>query len=163
MEKGDTITIEPLIEKGFGIDVHKDMLMVTIMGKGIKKQTCEFKTFTEDLETCRQWIESQGIKHGAMESTGVYWKPVFNILTESLEIKLVNARHIKNVPGRKTDVKDSEWICKLLLSGLLSGSFVPPELTRETRDVYRYKVKMTQSVSAEKNRIQKIMEDDNIK
>ena len=159
----ENLTIEQVIDKGFGIDVHKEMLMVTIMGKGIKKQTREFKTFTEDLESCRQWIESQGVKQGAMESTGVYWKPVFNILTESLDIKLVNARHIKNVPGRKTDVKDSEWICKLLLSGLLNGSFVPPELTRETRDIFRYKVKMTQAVAAEKNRLQRILEDANIK
>lgn len=162
MAKED-LTLAQVIDKGFGIDVHKEMLMVTIMGKGIKKETREFKTFTEDLELCRQWIERQGIKQGAMESTGVYWKPVFNVLTESLEIKLVNARHIKNVPGRKTDVKDSEWICKLLLSGLLNGSFVPPELTRETRDIFRYKVKMTQAVAAEKNRIQRILEDANIK
>jgi transposase len=162
MAKED-LTIEQLVEKGFGIDVHKEMMMVTIMGKGIKKQTREFKTFTEDLESCRHWIEEQGITQGAMESTGVYWKPVFNILTESLQIKLVNARHIKNVPGRKTDVKDSEWICKLLLSGLLNGSFVPPELTRETRDIYRYKVKMTQAGASEKNRIQRILEDANIK
>ena len=159
----ENLLIEQVIDKGFGIDVHKEMLVVTVMGKGIKKQTREFKTFTEDLVLCRQWIEGQGILQGAMESTGVYWKPVFNILTESLAIKLVNARHIKNVPGRKTDVKDSEWICKLLLSGLLSGSFVPPELTRETRDIFRYKVKMVQASAAEKNRIQRILEDANIK
>jgi transposase len=163
MTKQETTTIEQVIERGFGIDVHKEMLIVTIMGKGIKTQTRQFKTFTEDLEACRRWIESQGIKQGAMESTGVYWKPVFNILSESLAIKLVNARHIKNVPGRKTDVKDSEWICKLLLSGLLNGSFVPPELTRETRDIFRYKVKMTQAMASEKNRIQRILEDANIK
>ena len=155
--------IQQVIERGFGIDVHKEMLVVTIMGKGLEKQTREFKTFTDDLQECRQWIEQQGVRQGAMESTGVYWKPVFNILTESLEIILVNARHIKNVPGRKTDVKDSEWICKLLLSGLLNASFVPPELTRETRDVFRYKVKMVQTMAAEKNRIQRILEDANIK
>jgi len=162
MEK-DAILIEQFIEKGFGIDVHKEMMVVTIMGKGIKKQTREFKTFTEDIQQCKAWLESFEVKQGAMESTGVYWKPVFNILSEGLEIKLVNARHIKTVPGRKTDVKDSEWICKLLLSGLLNGSFIPPELTRETRDVFRYKVKMTQNLAAEKNRIQKILEDANIK
>jgi transposase len=138
-------------------------MMVTVMGKGIKKQTREFKTFTEDLESCRQWLLELGITQGAIESTGVYWKPVFHILSESVHLLLVNARHIKNVPGRKTDVKDSEWICKLLLSGLLNGSFVPPELTRETRDLFRYKVKMTQAGAAEKNRIQRILEDANIK
>jgi transposase len=159
----ENLTIGQVIDKGFGIDVHKEMIMVTIMGNGIKKETREFKTFTEDLELCRKWLEEQGIAQGAMESTGVYWKPVFNILTESLQIKLVNARHIKNVPGRKTDVKDSEWICKLLLSGLLNGSFVPPELTRETRDIFRYKVKMVQASASDKNRIQRILEDANIK
>ena len=157
------IEFEQVIEKGCGIDVHKEMMVVTIMGKGVKKTTREYKTFTEDLEDCRQWLEKEGIKHAAMESTGVYWKPVFNILSESVEIKLVNARHIKNVPGRKTDVKDSEWICKLLINGLLNGSFVPPGLIRETRDIFRYKVKMTQAESAEKNRIQRILEDANIK
>jgi transposase len=149
MTKED-LTIEQVIDKGFGIDVHKEMMMVTVMGKGIKKQTREFKTFTEDLESCRQWLLELGITQGAIESTGVYWKPVFHILSESVHLLLVNARHIKNVPGRKTDVKDSEWICKLLLSGLLNGSFVPPELTRETRDLFRYKVKMTQAGAAEK-------------
>ena len=100
----DDLTIEQFVDKGFGIDVHKEMMMVTIMGNRIKKQTCEFKTFTEDLESSRNWLEEQGITQGAMECTGVYWKPVFNVLSESLQIKLVNARHIKNVPGRKTDV-----------------------------------------------------------
>ena len=162
MEKDNT-TIEQVIERGAGIDVHKEMIMVTIMGKGLNRTTKEFKTFTTDLEECRAWLDKEGIKHSAMESTGVYWKPVFNILSESMEIKLVNARHIKNVPGRKTDVKDSEWICKLLLNGLLKGSFVPPELIRETRDIFRYKLKMTQTMAAEKNRIQRILEDANIK
>lgn len=159
----EELHIQQVVEKGFGIDVHKEMLVVTVMGKGIEKETREYKTFTEDLEQCRQWLEERGVRQGAMESTGVYWKPVFNILTESLDLILVNARHIKNVPGRKTDVKDSEWICKLLLSGLLNASFVPPELTRETRDVFRYKVKMVQSMASEKNRIQRILEDANIK
>ncbi len=159
----ESLIIEPIIERGFGIDVHKETMVVTIMGKGIKKQTREFKTFTEDIESCRKWLDEEGVKDGAMESTGVYWKPVYNIMAESLSILLVNARHIKNVPGRKTDVKDSEWICKLLISGLLRGSYVPPELTRETRDIYRYKVKMTQSLASEKNRIQRILEDANIK
>jgi len=162
MEATNT-TIDQIIEKGCGIDVHKEMMMVTIMGKGLKKVTKEFQTFTEDIQTCRQWLVSHGIKYVAMESTGVYWKPIFNILSEDLEIILVNARHIKNVPGRKTDVKDSEWICKLLLNGLLKGSFIPQELIRETRDIFRYKVKMTQAASAEKNRIQRILEDANIK
>jgi len=152
-----------LIEKGFGIDVHKDMIMVNVQGKGIEKETREFSTFTEDIEKCREWLKSLGLQYGAMESTGVYWKPVFNILGEDFKLILVNARHIKNVPGHKTDVKDAEWISKLLISGLLKASFVPPEVIRNARDIYRYKNKMVEDVAREKNRIQRILEDANIK
>jgi transposase len=98
-----------------------------------------------------------------MESTGVYWKPVFNILEEHFKVILVNARHIKNVPGRKTDKKDSQWICKLLLAGLLKASFIPEERIRQLRDLNRYSTKLTQQLAAEKNRIQKVLEDANIK
>jgi transposase len=111
----------------------------------------------------KEWLKENGITHVAMESTGVYWKPVFNILEDSFEVILVNARHIKNVPGRKTDVCDCEWICKLLRSGLLSGSFIPPKDIRRLRDLTRYKRKLNEAISAEKNRIQKILEDANIK
>lgn len=98
-----------------------------------------------------------------MESTGVYWKPVFNILEEHFEVILVNARHIKNVPGHKTDKKDSRWITKLLLSGLLKGSFIPKLPIRELKDLTCYKRKLVEQISSEKNRIQKILEDGNIK
>jgi transposase len=98
-----------------------------------------------------------------MESTGVYWKPVFNILEGDFEVILVNARHVKNVPGHKTDKKDSRWLSKLLLSGLLKGSFIPPRDIRELRDLVRYRKKIVQQISSEKNRIIKILEDANIK
>ncbi|MNQ87866.1 Transposase [compost metagenome] len=98
-----------------------------------------------------------------MESTGIYWKPLFNILEEDFEIILVNARHIKNVPGHKTDKKDSVWISKLLLSGLLKGSFIPPVEIRELRDLVRYRKKKTQFIASEKNRMIKFLEDCNIK
>jgi transposase len=98
-----------------------------------------------------------------MESTGVYWKPVFNILEDEVSVMLVNARHIKNVPGRKTDKLDSEWICKLLLSGLLKASFIPPQQVRDLRDLSRYATKLTGQLASEKNRVQKILEDANIK
>jgi transposase len=98
-----------------------------------------------------------------MESTSVYWKPVYNILEEDFEILLVNARHVKNVPGRKTDKADSRWLTKLLLSGLLKGSFIPPQDIREMRDLFRYRKKLTCQIVAEKNRLQKILEDANIK
>lgn len=154
---------ESIIEKGFGIDVHKEMIMVCVQGKGIKKEIKEFSTFTEDLEKCKNWLKSLELEYGAMESTGVYWKPVFNILGEDFKLILVNARDMKNVPGRKTDVKDSEWICKLLISGLLKASFVPPEVFRNARDIFRYKTKMVEAVAKEKNRVQRILEDANIK
>jgi transposase len=98
-----------------------------------------------------------------MESSGVYWKPVFNILEDTFDVILVNARHVKNVPGRKTDVQDSEWLCKLLRSGLVRGSFIPPKEVRELRDLTRYKRKLIQTITAEKQRVEKVLEDANIK
>jgi transposase len=111
----------------------------------------------------RDWLKENQITHVAMESTGVYWMPVYNILEEDFEILLVNARHIKNVPGQKTDKKDSRWITKLLLSGLLKGSFIPPKGIRELRDLTRYKRKVIEQISSEKNRIHKLLEDANVK
>jgi transposase len=159
----EKIEFEQLIERGCGIDVHKSLLVASIRGVGIAEQTREFGAFTEDIEHLRDWLKESGITHIAMESTGVYWKPVFNVLEADFAIILVNARHIKNVPGHKTDKKDSRWIAKLLLSGLLKGSFIPPLPIRELRDLTRYKRKLIEQKSSEKNRIQKILEDGNIK
>lgn len=161
MEK--SITFEQVIDKGCGIDVHKKVLVATIRGSDIKEETRSFDSFTENIEALRDWLKESGITHVAMESTGVYWKPVFNILEEDFEVILVNARHIKNVPGRKTDKADSKWIAKLLLSGLLRGSFIPPKHTRELRDLTRYRRKLVGYIASEKNRLQKILEDANIK
>lgn len=152
-----------IVERGAGLDVHKETVVATIDGSDIKKETRTFGTFTGKLERLRDWLKANGVTHVAMESTGIYWKPVFNILEEDFEVILVNARHIKHVPGRKTDVTDSEWLCKLLRNGLISGSFVPPSDIRELRDLTRYRRKVTQAVSAEKNRVQKVLEDANIK
>ena len=157
------VEFEQIIECGCGIDVHKKLLVATIRGTGIKEETREFGAFTEDIESLRTWLKKNGITHVAMESTGVYWKPVFNILEEDFEIILVNARHIKNVPGHKTDKKDSRWIAKLLLSGLLKGSFIPKSPIRDLRDLTRYRKKLIEQISSEKNRIQKILETCNIK
>lgn len=162
MENG-IIGFEQLIERGCGIDVHKSLLVATIRGKGIKEETRSFDGFTQSIEEMRDWLKANQITHVAMESTGVYWKPVFNILEADFEVILVNARHIKNVPGQKTDKKDSKWIAKLLLSGLLKGSFIPPLGIRELRDLTRYRRKVIQQEASEKNRIQKILEDANIK
>lgn len=151
-----------IIERGAGLDVHKETVVACIM-TGIKKEIRTFSTMTNDLLRLKKWLKEHGITHVAMESTGVYWKPIFNILEDSFEVILVNARHVKNVPGRKTDVKDSEWLCKLLRSGLVRGSFIPPKEIRELRDLTRYKSKLIHAIASEKQRIQKILEDANIK
>lgn len=152
-----------ILERCCGIDVHRDTAVATIKGKDIPTQTKTFGTFTEDLYALTGWLQNHGVTHVAMESTGVYWKPVYYILEEFFEILLVNARHIKNVPGQKTDKKDSEWIAKLLLSGLLKGSFVPPEKIRELRVLHRHRRKLIGQRTAEKNRLQNVLEDANIK
>ena len=157
------IAFEQVIERGCGIDIHKSILVATIRGIGISEETRTFDGFTQSIESLRDWLKENGITHVAMESTGVYWKPVYNILESDFEILLVNARHIKNVPGHKTDKKDSKWITKLLLSGLLKGSFIPPKHIRELRDLTRYKRKVIEQISSEKNRIHKLLEDANIK
>lgn len=157
------IEFEQIVERGCGIDVHKSVNVATIMGIGLKLITKTFDGFTASIEELRDWLKENKITHVAMESTGVYWKPIFNILEPDFEIILVNARHIKNVPGHKTDKKDSKWIAKLLLSGLLKGSFIPKLSIRELRDLTRYKRKVIEQIASEKNRIQKILEDANIK
>jgi transposase len=152
-----------IIKRGCGLDVHKKTIAACIMGIGLKKEIKTYSTMTNDLLRLKMWLKENFITHVAMESTGVYWKPVFNILEDSFEVMLVNARHVKNVPGRKTDVRDSEWLCKLLRSGLVRSSFIPPIEVRELRDLTRYKRKLIQNVTSEKQRIEKILEDANIK
>jgi len=161
--KQDTIAFEQFISRGCGMDIHKEIVVVTIQGKGIKTMTKSFHTYTSSLIKLRDWLKKHKITHIAMESTGVYWKPIYNVLGDDFEILLVNARHVKNVPGHKTDKKDSKWLCKLLLSGLLKGSYIPERKIRELRDLTRYRKKLVQMISSEKNRFQKILEDANIK
>ena len=152
-----------IVDKGCGLDVHKGTVVTCIMGTGIRKEVKTYTTMTNDLLRLKEWLQENGITHVAMESTGVYWKPVFNILEDGFEVILVNARHVKNVPGRKTDVQDSEWLCKLLRSGLVKGSFIPPRDIRELRDLTRHKRKLIQAITAEKQRVEKVLEDANIK
>jgi len=163
MQKKDCIEFEQVVERGCGMDVHKETVVVTIRGKGIKSVTKSYSTFTSSLIKLKEWLKKHGITHIAMESTGIYWKPVFNVLGDDFVILLVNARHVKNVPGHKTDKKDSRWLVKLLLSGLLKGSFIPERPFRELRDLTRYRKKLVQQVTADKNRFLKILEDSNIK
>ncbi|HKW62509.1 MAG TPA: IS110 family transposase, partial [Candidatus Acidoferrum sp.] len=150
-----------------GLDVHKKSITACVLwaeAKGeSRKEKRSFGTFTQDLLRLADWLAECGVTHVAMESTGVYWKPVWNILAEQFEVLLVNAQHIKAVPGRKTDQKDSEWIADLLQHGLLRGSFVPPRPTRELRDLTRYRVSLAQEINRIANRIQKVLEDANIK
>jgi len=152
-----------LVSVGCGIDVHQDSIVASIRKSSNDVETREFEAYTSSLKSLRDWCKSEGVSHVAMESTGVYWKPVFNILEEDFEVILVNARHVKNVPGHKTDKKDSRWLSKLLLSGLLKGSFIPPCPIRELRDLVRYRKKVVCQIASEKNRIIKILEDANIK
>lgn len=151
-----------------GLDVHKKSVTACVLwaqAKGkARKEKRRFGTFTQDLLKLSDWLRECGVTHVAMESTGVYWKPVWNILDGQFEeVLLINAQHIKAVPGRKTDQKDSEWIADLLQHGLLKGSFVPPQATRELRDLTRYRVSLAQECNRVANRIQKVLEDANIK
>jgi transposase len=158
------IVYQQVIEVGCGIDVHKDVIVATIRKNSKDYETREFDSFTSSLTDLKDWCKQEKVTHIAMESTGIYWKPVFNVLEDDcFEIILVNARHVKNIPGHKTDKKDSAWLSKLLLSGLLKGSFIPSVDIRELRDLVRYKKKKTQQVAAEKNRMIKILEDCNVK
>lgn len=160
--------MEVLYPSCCGLDVHKKSITACVLraepkGK-VRKEKRRFGTFTQELLNLADWLRECGVTHVAMESTGVYWKPVWNILDGQFEeVLLVNAQHIKAVPGRKTDQKDSEWIADLLQHGLLKGSFVPPRPTRELRDLTRYRVSLAQECNRVANRIQKVLEDANIK
>jgi len=158
------VSFPQVVSRGCGIDVHKKMLVATISGEGIQTETREYGTFTRSLTELKDWLLEKGVTHVAMESTGVYWKPVYNVLEPfGLTVWIVNARHVKNVPGHKTDKKDSRWLCKLLLAGLLKPSFIPPVEQRELRDLTRYRKKLIQDISSNKNRIIRILEDCNVK
>jgi transposase len=150
-----------------GIDVHKESVKVcmrkTTDDGELISEVRTFCTMTRDLLALFDWLTEHGVTRVAMESTGVYWKPIWNILEGGFEILLVNPEHIKKVPGRKTDVTDSEWIAELLQYGLLQGSFVPPEPIRELRDLTRYRAKLASDKAATANRVQKVLEDANIK
>lgn len=159
--------MEDLIQCCAGLDVHKETVVATVINGTIGKSpltvTETFGTMTSDLLTLSDWLTNHGCTHVAMESSGIYWKPVYNILEPDFEVMVVNARHIKHVPGRKTDVKDSEWIAQLLRKGLLKASFIPLKPFRELRDLTRYRKKLIHQRTAERNRIQKFLEDANIK
>ncbi|MGD0511414.1 MAG: transposase, partial [Candidatus Micrarchaeaceae archaeon] len=134
--------MEPIYTSCCGLDVHKKSIQACVrrIGKDgkIQEEIRSFGTMTQDIRDLADWLFEQEVTHVAMESTGVYWKPIYNILEGRFNILLVNARHVKHVPGRKTDVKDSQWIAHLLQSGLLKGSFIPDRAQRELRDLTRH-------------------------
>ncbi|HEC35158.1 MAG TPA: IS110 family transposase [Anaerolineae bacterium] len=150
-----------------GVDVHKQHVTVCLITRDASGQRTQevrtYRTVTKELLAMRDWLQDHGCRVVAIESTGVYWKPVYNLLEGEFEVLLVNPAHLKHVPGRKTDVKDCEWIAELLEHGLLRGSFIPPREIRDLRDLTRYRRRLVQMRASEVNRLQKILEDANIK
>lgn len=150
-----------------GLDVHKKTVVACCITPGAKgEKQIEVRTFgtmTVDLLALSDWLTSQQITHVAMESTGEFWKPIYNLLEGNFELLVVNAKHIKNVPGRKTDVKDAEWIAELLRHGLVRGSFIPPQAQRDLRDLTRQRTNLVQDRATVVNRLQKVLEWANIK
>jgi transposase len=145
-----------------GLDVHKKTVVVCVLTPS-HKEIRTFATMTADLLALSDWLQALGVKQVAMESTGEYWKPIFNILEGNFEVLLVNAHHIKAVPGRKTDVKDAEWIAELLQHGLVRGSFIPPPEQRELRELTRHRSNFIRERASLVNRVQKTLESANIK
>lgn len=159
--------MEPIVERCCGLDVHQATVVACLLIGGAhqkpKKEVRTFGTKTRELMELRDWLRDNGCSHVGMEATGIYWKPVYAVLEDDFDLVVGNAHHIKNVPGRKTDVKDSEWIADLLRHGLIAKSFVPPKPIRELRDLLRYRRKLVESRTAERNRLQKLLETANIK
>jgi transposase len=146
-----------------GIDVHAKMLVACLILANGEKQVRTFSTMTDDLLGLRDWLVAAQCTHVAIESTGVYWKPVFNILEDALTVILINPEHARALRGRKTDVKDAEWLADLLRHGLLKASFIPPSEIREMRELTRYRDSLVREQGAVANRIQKLIESGNIK
>lgn len=160
--------MDAVLERCAGLDVHQESIVACVLFGPLdqkpKKEVKTFSTTTVELLALADWLEKHQCTHVAMESTGVYWKPVWNILEGySFNLILANAHRIKNTPGRKTDVKDAKWIAQLLRCSLVEGSFVPPVKIRDIRDLTRYRKKLVYDATQEKNRIHKILQDANIK
>jgi len=149
-----------------GLDVHKGSVVAcarAVAGGKVQQEVRTFSTTTQGLLELADWLRERECTHAAMESTGVYWKPVWHVLEDSVELVLANAMHIKNVPGRKTDVNDATWIADLLAHGLIRGSFVPPQPVQEMRDLTRTRKQLVREAAQHSQRLQKTLEDANIK
>jgi len=159
--------MEVVYERCCGLDVHARRIVACLLTPdaqgGVRKEVRTWGTMTADILALADWLHTAGCTHVAMESTGVYWKPVYNLLEGLFEVLVVNAQHIKAVPGRKTDVKDAEWIAALLRHGLLKGSFIPPAPQRAVRELTRYRSSLVADRARILNRMQKVLEDANIK
>jgi transposase len=154
------------IERCAGLDVHQGTVVATVRvpgPAGREQRTETFGTMAADLAALRDWLQAYGVTHVALESTGVYWKPVYYMLEDAVTLLLINMQALKHVPGRKTDVKDSEWLAQLLECGLLKASFVPPPVIRELRDLTRYRLHQVRERAREVNRLCKVLEDSNMK
>lgn len=159
--------ITPILKRAAGLDVHKKSVMATIQVEDedgvISEQTKEFGTFAKDRRKLRAWLLRSKVEIVVMESTGIYWKRIYSALEDSgINIQVVNAQHVKKVPGRKTDVQDSQWLASLARFGLLKSSFIPPKDLRELRLITRYRIKVKGMLASEKNRLHKILEDSGI-
>ena len=158
--------VETVIERPGALDVHKEQVTACVRkpaGRGREQHIAEFKTTVQGLLALRDWLHAHGVTHVVMEASGVYWKPPWAILEDEFECLLVNARHVKQVPGRKTDVSDAAWLCQLLEAGLLNASFVPPKPIRTLRNLTRYRKAQIGERQREANRLHKILEDTGIK
>jgi transposase len=159
--------MDVIVERGCGLDVHEASIVACLLigppGKKPKREVRRFGANTRDLVALREWLEESQCTHVAMESTGVFWRPVYNVLEGGFDITVGNAFHMRNVPGRKTDVKDAEWIADLLRHGLIKKSFVPPAPIRDLRDLMRYRRTIVEERSRERNRTLKVLETANIK
>lgn len=160
--------MKPILESCCGMDVHRDQVTACVcygpLNSGEEQLIVrEFSTMTDGLSQLVLWLRDYKVEIVAMESTGIFWKPIFNILEQDFEVILANAAHVKNVPGLKTDKKDARWLARLLRYGLISASFIPPKNIRELRDLTRTRRKTVEDMTREKNRIHKILQDANIK
>lgn len=161
------MSLELNVERAAGLDVHKDTVVACVRVPGLDgeriSEIAEFSTFTSDLLALRDWLVGAGVTRVGMEATGVYWKPVFYVLEDDLEVWLLNARHMHNVPGRKTDVADAEWIARLVEVGLVRPSFVPDKPIREIRDLTRFRRTRMEERTREAQRLDKILQDAGVK
>ena len=158
--------MEVLYKRCAALDVHQQSVVACVRvveADRVKSEVRTFDTTTSGLLSLSSWLEEQGCTHVAMEATGVYWKPVWHVLEQSCQLVLANASHVKGVPGRKTDVKDAEWLADLLAHGLIRASFVPPTVIQDLRALMRTRKQLVREMARNTQRIQKTLEDANIK